>query len=117
MHYSWCIAREGLDPTQVPPKVGVNIDWTHKGNRDAAIVAARNMVTLYSIAYKPSLSSRHTQRRAIDMTITSVIGKSVMENNGVEVPVVTLSSLNSIGATYGVHKLISDPPHWSDDGH
>lgn len=117
MHYSWCIAREGLDPTQVPPKDGVNIDWTHKGDREAATAAARKMVSLYSIAYKPVLSSRHTQRRAIDMTITNVVGKNVMANNGVEVAVATLSTLNSIGATYGVHKLISDPPHWSDDGH
>ena len=25
--------------------------------------------------------------------------------------------LIAVGATYGVFKLVSDPPHWSDDGH
>jgi hypothetical protein len=29
MHYSWRIAREGLSPSEVPDKEGVNIDWTH----------------------------------------------------------------------------------------
>jgi hypothetical protein len=24
--------------------------------------------------------------------------------------------LHAVGATYGVHKLVSDPPHWSHDG-
>ena len=28
-----------------------------------------------------------------------------------------LRALNAVGATYGVNKLVSDPPHWSDDGH
>jgi hypothetical protein len=27
------------------------------------------------------------------------------------------SDLHGIGATYGVNKLATDPPHWSDDGH
>jgi hypothetical protein len=25
--------------------------------------------------------------------------------------------LIKVGATFGVMKLVSDPPHWSDDGH
>ena len=25
--------------------------------------------------------------------------------------------LHAVGKTYGVMKLASDPPHWSDDGH
>ncbi|MDB5964086.1 MAG: hypothetical protein JWQ72_586 [Polaromonas sp.] len=25
--------------------------------------------------------------------------------------------LHGVGASYGVFKLVSDPPHWSDNGH
>ena len=26
------------------------------------------------------------------------------------------AQLQTVGAGYGVHKLATDPPHWSDDG-
>jgi hypothetical protein len=29
----------------------------------------------------------------------------------------TSANLHAVGASYGVHKLASDPPHWSTDGH
>ena len=29
----------------------------------------------------------------------------------------TNRTLHAVGATYGVHKLATDPPHWSIDGH
>ena len=116
MHYAWKIAREGMSPSVVPEKTGVNIDWTHNGNNNAAIAAARNMVAAYSIVYSPALTSRHTQRRAIDMNITNIISKTVRSADGVNVLISSMSSLHRVGLTYGVHKLISDPPHWSDDG-
>ena len=117
MHYSWRIAREGLNPSEVPDKEGVNIDWTHKGNHTAAVTAARNMVSGYHTVYKPVLTSRHTQKRAIDMTITDIMGKVLKNADGTEVLVRSQSQLHSVGASYGVYKLVSDPPHWSDDGH
>lgn len=117
MHYSWRIAREGMDPVDVPAKEGVNIDWTNKGNHADAVAAAQDMVSGYHIVYKPVLTSRHTQKRAIDMTITNIIGKLLKDASGTDVLIQSKSSLNSVGVTYGVHKLISDPPHWSDDGH
>ncbi|MGU3416731.1 hypothetical protein ACLBW0_24650 [Enterobacteriaceae bacterium C34A] len=116
MHYSWKIAKEGMDPASIPPKDGVNIDWTHKGNLTAAAAAAKEMVNGYHIVYGPVLTSRHTQKRAIDMTITNVIGKTLKNAHGVDVLVQSQSKLHEVGATFGVHKLISDPPHWSDDG-
>lgn len=116
MHYSWRISREGLSPEQVPEKEGVNIDWTHRGNIDAATTAARNMVNAYRIVFRPALTSRHIQRRAIDMTITNIVGKSIAKADGSMVIVNRLSDLNPVGSSYGVIKLISDPPHWSDDG-
>ncbi|ADW76153.1 hypothetical protein Rahaq_4572 (plasmid) [Rahnella aceris] len=116
MHYSWMIARESLAPAQVPPMNGVNIDWQHKGDNSAAVAAAEEMVAGYQIVYRPVLTSRHTQRRAIDMTITGVIGKTIVTKLNIETPIKNNSDLYSVGASYGVIKLISDPPHWSDDG-
>jgi hypothetical protein len=29
----------------------------------------------------------------------------------------TNRGLHAVGATYGVHKLVTDAPHWSIDGH
>ena len=29
----------------------------------------------------------------------------------------TNTTLHGVGASYGVFKLVSDPPHWSDNGH
>lgn len=116
MHYAWRIAREGLASGQVPEKDGVSIDWTHRGDSTAAISAARDMVAQYGIVYRPSLTSRHIERRAIDMTITGITGNSIVKANGNSIIVRTNTELNAVGASYGVHKLISDPPHWSDDG-
>lgn len=51
------------------------------------------------------------------MTITGITGKLLKNANGTEVYIQSQSSLHAVGATYGVYKLLSDPPHWSDDGH
>jgi hypothetical protein len=75
------------------------------------------MVSGYHTVFKPVLSSRHTQKRAIDMTITDVMGKVLKNADGSEVLVRSQPQLHSVGATFGVHKLVTDPPHWSDDGH
>ncbi len=50
------------------------------------------------------------------MTITGVIGKTIVTKLNIETPIKNNSDLYSVGASYGVIKLISDPPHWSDDG-
>lgn len=94
MHWAWRIVRDGHDPALVPAHEGIDITWTRAG--------AAEMVEGYGLAYQPSLTSRHIQRRAIDMTITGWTG--------------TASALHALGASYGVHKLVSDLPHWSDDG-
>jgi hypothetical protein len=122
MHYAWCIAREGLSPTGIPTMAGVDIDWAHldadgKSDNAAALQGAKDMVAGYAIAYEPSLTSRHTERRAIDMNISGVTGTSINDASGTAVDIGSTSALHTVGASYGVHKLISDPPHWSDDGH
>lgn len=127
MHYAYRIAREGLNPGAIPAMAGVNICWMHfdpKGNFDlvASKQAAEQMVIAYDIAFKPALTSRHTERRAIDMTITWQGELKIVDANGQIVNIKTEprngtnAELHRVGATYGVIKLVNDPPHWSDDG-
>jgi hypothetical protein len=122
MHYAWAIANDGAEPEKVAAMAGVNIDWAHldargKSDRKAAVKAASAMVRGYGMAHSAVLASRHTQKRAIDMTISGIVGKSVKDAAGVAQPIHTLRDLNAVGKSYGVIKLVSDPPHWSDDGH
>jgi hypothetical protein len=78
------------------------------------------MAKAYDIVYRPALSSNHTRRRAIDMRITGVVGKTVAKADGSQVVIQkhgdTDSDLFAVGASYNVFKLVSDKPHWSDDG-
>jgi len=74
------------------------------------------MASAYEIVYPPALVSRHTERSAIDMTISGVKNKKIKNASGTEVLIKRDSDLHSVGATYGVNKLLSDPPHWSDNG-
>lgn len=112
-----------IAPAAVPVMPGVDIDWTHGGDQGAAIAAAVAMRQAYGIAFPAALISRHTQRLAIDKTIawdgTLVIAdKSGGVHSIAEGPRSGMNpSLWKIGATFGVHKLASDPPHWSSDGH
>ena len=129
MHYSFRIAREGLDPGTVPPMQGVNIQWVHtdpQGNPNlpASRAAAEQMVQGYEIAFRPALVSQHTEGRAIDMTITWQGNLTIANANGGQTAITTLPrtgggniALHGVGAAYGVHKLLTDPPHWSADGH
>lgn len=122
MHYAWAIAKEGASPTSIAAKAGVHIDWAHldaKGRSDqkAAVKAALAMVNGYGMAHSAVLVSRHTEKRAIDMTISGVVGKSVSDANGKAMAIKSLKDLNPVGKSYGVVKLVSDAPHWSDDGH
>jgi len=122
MHYSWCIAREGLAPTSVPAMAGVDIDWAHldsegKSNHQAAVSGAHAMVAGYAMAHSAALTSRHTERRAIAMTISGAVGTDVRNANGAACRISSSSDLHAVGQSYGVVKLASDPPHWSDDGH
>jgi hypothetical protein len=115
MHYAWQIAHGAIKPSDVPAMAGVNIKWDH-GDAKASKQAAADMVKAYGIVYKPSLTTNHAQKTAIDMTISGVIGKKVKNKDGKEIEIKKLSDLNAVGATYGVYKLVSDPPHWSANG-
>jgi len=128
MHWSYAIANGSANPAKVPTMDGVDIQWVHTdeaGNPDAVATkaAASAMVHAYGIVFAPALVSRHTQGLAIDMTITWQGNLQINDATG---NVVTISSmprnggnpgLHKVGATYGVIKLVTDPPHWSSDGH
>lgn len=129
MHYSFCVSREGLDPGAVPGMAGLDIQWLHRdpqGNPDlaASISAAREMVQAYGIAFRPALHSRHTDGWAIDMTISWQGNLTINSGKGTVNTIATLPrtgaaniGLHRVGASYGVLKLLTDPPHWSSDGH
>lgn len=129
MHWSFRIAKQGYDPTKVPGMTGVDIEWVHRtpaGHVDlkASRSAASEMVAGYGIVYRPALSSRHTEGKAIDMTVTwSAADLTIAPPKGTPVSIKSKPrdggnpELHKVGKSFGVIKLVSDPPHWSSDGH
>jgi hypothetical protein len=81
------------------------------------------MMVGYQIQFLAALVSRHTQRRAIDMTIGWQGTLNIRDFNGNAHAIASSPrdgsnpELIAASATFGVIKLASDPPHWSDDGH
>jgi hypothetical protein len=122
MHWACMIGQSGHDPAAVPHMVGVDIDWTHGGDRQKARGAAQGMMRGYQIRFPAALVSRHTQRRAIDMTIHVPAGAVIAPSGAAAITFREACDgldprVIAIGKSYGVIKLLSDPPHWSDDGH
>jgi hypothetical protein len=127
MHFCSRIFKQTINPQNVPSKAGVDIEWVHtkaNGSVDLAAsrAAAKAMVNAYGIAYPPALKSRHTEGRAIDMTI-KWSGNLVIANRENTTTTVTSTprngfnlALRKVGKTYGVNKNASDLPHWSTDG-
>jgi hypothetical protein len=124
MHYAFRVHNGTTTPAAAntaSAAAGININWDH-GNLATSKAKAGEMVTTYDIAYAPALHSRHTEGKAIDWTITwsgslmiakkNETTKLDCTGNGT-----TSDNLHAVGASYGVHKLASDPPHWSTDGH
>lgn len=132
MHWAWMIAREHYHAV-IPEYDGlegaaaVPIVWTVEG--------AREMVHVYDLAYRPALTSEHIPRRhdgddeddptprahAIDMEIEFEARTHVLTQSGIAIAVEAGNGnlsvpLMAVGASYGVHKLIGDEPHWSVNG-
>ncbi len=122
MHWAWAIAREEMDPYEVPPLPGVDIQWVHD-RPETSCNAAEAMVQGYGIVFKPALTSRHIEGKAIDMDVkwtvpTLVVAKADGTPTRIGPPRDRSNgALHFVGASYGVYKLVSDPPHWSVDGH
>jgi hypothetical protein len=122
MHYSWRLAAGQVSAASIPAKSGCEILWDH-GSEAASRSCAREMRDLFNIAYQPSLTSRHIEGKAIDMTITWTGDLVMRDGQGRLVTIAPPRSgdvnamLHRVGASYGVIKLVSDKPHWSTDGH
>jgi hypothetical protein len=122
MHYCYQLANRQISPRAIPPLNGVEIGWVHASDAES-VAAAQAMVAAYEIAFAPVLASRHTQGLAIDMDIEWTGDLAISDGKGRHLAVETEprdganQSLWGIGASYGVMKLASDPPHWSSDGH
>jgi hypothetical protein len=71
MHFAWEIAHGNISPRDVPAMAGVAIEWVHS-NAAASRAAAQEMVDGYGMAFIAALRSRHTEGRAIDMSISWV---------------------------------------------
>jgi hypothetical protein len=127
MHWSFAINNGEVEPDDVPPHEGVDIEWVHKkanGSMDMAAsrAAAAAMVDGYAIVHRPSVTSLHIFGKAIDMSIGWSGNLEIKQKNGTKkvIKSVPRSGLNhelwAVGKTYGVLKLPSDPPHWSSTG-
>ncbi|HYL77371.1 MAG TPA: hypothetical protein VEU96_24370 [Bryobacteraceae bacterium] len=129
MRFAWEIARNNFSPANVKAQAGVDIQWVHLdplGQPDLAAskAAAEQMVQGYAIAFEPVLATRHTERLAVDMTITWQGDLTIAAGDGSLTTITSLprtgagnTDLHAVGATYGVIKLVKDHPHWSSDGH
>jgi hypothetical protein len=121
MHWAWEISKGHVDPAKVSAMPGVAIRWDH-GSLAKSRAAAREMAAAFGMAFTAALNSRHTEKRAIDMTISWGGTLSIKKKDGSTVAIANQprnggnSELVKVGAGYGVIKLVSDPPHWSDDG-
>lgn len=122
MHYSWTVAK-GIDsPASVPAKAGCPIVWDH-GNLARSRAGAREMMAKFGMAHIAALRGRHIDGHAVDMNVSWSGTLSIKDATGGTHAIGaprngnTNAALHAVGRTYGVHKLLSDPPHWSIDGH
>lgn len=115
MRYCWDIHHHLIQPELVPARDGVYIRWEHP-TPSASLAAAEAMVHRYGLRVRPSLTSRHTEGRAVDMTVTGWEGRVVIDGRGKRVRLDELSDLHQVGRSYGVLPLVGDPVHWSEDG-
>lgn len=122
MYYSTMITRGVVDSNNIPPWEGVNIDWSHGGDKVKAKKAASEMHAAYGIGSnkiaRPGRSNHNPVKAlAIDMKITGLSGKNI-KVNGKNFKVNSLADLAPVGREFNVYWFgNSDKPHWSHDGH
>jgi hypothetical protein len=124
MHYAFRVCQGIVTPAAAnaaAAAAGIAINWDH-GDLAISKAKAKEMVASYGIAYAPALTSRHTEGKAIDWTITWS-GSLLIARKGETTKLdctgdgASSPNLHKVGASYGVRKLVGDPPHWSTDGH
>jgi hypothetical protein len=122
MHWAWVIAKGGIKYSRlgtIKNPHNVKIAWDHGSEADSRAAAAE-MVSAYQMAHIAALQSRHTERRAVDMTITRLPKTLLVDGEQYPIGKQKASAneaLWMVGQMFKVIKLDSDPPHWSDDGH
>lgn len=122
MHYSWRLGHGDIKAADVPKKSGLDIEWDH-GDEERSKEAAMEMVKLFDLVHVAALRSNHVTGKAIDMNV-SWRGTLVVTR-----PAPLLSRIESLprngqnrelhqiaGTVFSVHKLRTDPPHWSHNG-
>lgn len=130
-HWSWLISLKRVNPSQVPPLQGVDIQWDH-GDKDKqykfSIQGASEMVNGFCLALPPksnvapSLTSNHFTGKAIDMEISWNNKIKVYKADWKTIEITYNHNPNynenliSLGRSYGVRKLRTDRPHWSYNG-
>ncbi|HEY9748975.1 MAG TPA: peptidoglycan-binding domain-containing protein [Allocoleopsis sp.] len=121
MHFAAKISRSQIRAQDVTTMLGVDIDWVHYTNA-SSVQAAQQMVDAYGIGDNPvALRSLHTQGLAIDWFISWEGTLQIRDSSGHVVSVGAARdgdnpALMKVGASYGVYKLVGDPPHWSVNG-
>jgi hypothetical protein len=121
MQCCWDIAKGQIEPAKVLAEAGVDIVWDH-GEIASSKAAAQAMMDLFGLAHRPSLKSLHIEGLAIDMDITWQGTLEIRRKNGETVAIgaprdgAANTRLHEVGASYGVKKLATDPPHWSSTG-
>lgn len=119
MYYSTAIARGQIAVDKVPKFPGVDIDWTHNGNKEAAVRAAKLMYKKYGVGDNPvgkPGSSNHNKKMAIDMKITNYNGKVVVID-GESTEITSWAVLTQLGRKHNVIWYgVKDKPHWSHTG-
>jgi len=122
MQTAWDIAKGKIKAVNAPTLEGVDIEWVHATEADS-VANAQHMVDGYRIVYRPAFPTKHSDRTAIDMSV-SWTGTLAIENADGSVTSITSAprdndnvELHAVGSTYHVIKLVNDKPHWSDDGH
>jgi hypothetical protein len=116
MYWSWRIATGVAEPARVPAMLGIEIDWTHGGNAEAAHTSAILMKHQFGIKSAPPLHSRHTEGRAFHMKIQFGWALLITDRKKRNWPVACQSDLLPVGERYGVVRRIGASHHWSDDG-
>jgi D-alanyl-D-alanine dipeptidase len=122
MHWAWYIAKGKINYSKIATiknPYNVEIEWDH-GDKQSTVAAAQAMVDAYKMKHKAALASRHTEGRAIDMTISHL--PEILRIDGQDYPIGTAEASKNEALwfisdhQFAVKKLASDPPHWSEDG-
>jgi hypothetical protein len=126
-HWSWLIGLGKIKAAEAESKAGVDIEWDH-GNADASRRGAKEMIDGFGLAVPPestnapALKSKHISGTAIDMEIKWKGTINAKNRDGIVVAIAFMQDVNEntllhqVGASYGVKKLATDAPHWSNTG-